>query len=249
MADPNVHLFGLAAEVARAAGLNTDMVLKAALETPPAGFALLKGEMLVTRQCMEAAVAAAAAGGMGQQAALLSASESIFPDCVDRPDTRSPVVPEAVAPSRLADGLEELHLEGALAQGAPGVVASHSQHALLSSVEARLTQEVRRLIAALSQFGRRAQAIGELLPDDAKFCKLVTGSLALLGLQLAYSFGKGLDTPIFFDDGAQYLADLGLSLNEFVREVDLDGRRFLAVALIDQQLSQVHGAADAGDEQ
>lgn len=136
-----------------------------------------------------------------------------------------------------------------LAQAAVGKIPLQAQDALLASIEARLTHEVRGLVAALDQFGRRAQTIGKDIPEGAKFCQLVTGSLALLGFQFAYAFGKGLDTPIFFDDGAKYLADLGLSLDEFVREVTLDGRRFLAVALIDQELPQLNRAADAGDKQ
>ncbi|WP_204305546.1 hypothetical protein, partial [Enterobacter ludwigii] len=30
----------------------------------------------------------------------------------------------------------------------------------------------------------------------------------------------------------------GLSLNDFIREIDLEGRKFLAVALIDKRFSQ-----------
>lgn len=116
---------------------------------------------------------------------------------------------------------------------------------LLADVEARLTKEVRGLVLALSQFGHRAQAVSEEIPADAQFCKLVTSFLGLLGFQLAYSLGKDLDKPIFLDDGRQYLADLNLSLDEFVREVNLDGRRFLAVAFVDQHAAQADGRAEA----
>lgn len=139
--------------------------------------------------------------------------------------------------------------DGGVAQAALGVQQADLKNALLAGVEARLTQKVRGLVSALDQFGRRTQLIGKDFPDCAKFCKLVAGSLTLLGFQFAYAFDKGLDTPIFFDDGAKYLADLGLGLDEFVREIDLDGRRFLAVALIDQQFAKLDGAADAGDKQ
>lgn len=120
------------------------------------------------------------------------------------------------------------------------------EHSLvLADVEARMTKEVRGLVLALSQFGHRAQAVSEEIPADAQFCKLVTSFLGLLGFQLAYSLGKDLDKPIFFDDGRQYLADLKLSLDEFVREVNLDGRRFLAVAFVDQHTPQADGRAEA----
>lgn len=119
---------------------------------------------------------------------------------------------------------------------------------LLADIEARLTDEVRRLISSLDQFARRAQLIGVEIPDSAHFCKSVTSLLALLGFQLAYSFGKGLDVPVFFDDGAEYLRKLNLSLGDFVRELTLDGRRFLAVALVDEQLDQLRCSADRSDK-
>ena len=138
---------------------------------------------------------------------------------------------------------------GAHVAEGPAAEGNEAQHALvLADIEARLTKEVRGLVASLVQFGGRAQLISEEVPADAQFSKLVTGFLALLGFQLAYSLGKDLDKPIFFDDGAQYLRDLGLSLNDFVREVELDGRRFMAVALIEQGLPKAEGAADAGEQ-
>lgn len=115
---------------------------------------------------------------------------------------------------------------------------------LLSDIEARLTKEVRGLISSLAQFGSRAQLICEEIPVNAQFCKLVTSSLQLLALQIAISLGKGLDKPIFFDDGCQYLADLGLCLDDFIREVNLDGRRFLAIALIDEKRADFFDPAD-----
>ena len=150
---------------------------------------------------------------------------------------------EASAVSRMASGCS--NGERCLTGGAEGIERVDLQHDLLAGVEARLTQEVSGLVLALHQFGSRAQAIGEEVPSSAKFCKLVTGFLGLLSLQLAYSLGKDLDKPIFFDDGRQYLADLNLSLNEFIREVDLDGRRFMAVAFVDQHSPKVDGRTEA----
>lgn len=108
---------------------------------------------------------------------------------------------------------------------------------LLSDIEARLTDEVRGLILSLTQFGGMAQSIGKEIPDNAQFCKLVTSTLQLFALQVAVALGQGLNKPVFFDDGAHYLADLGLSLNDFIREIDLDGRKFMAIALIDKKNS------------
>lgn len=147
------------------------------------------------------------------------------------------------------NGFGELNLNLGVAAATSAVDALDAQDALLlADIEARLTEEVRGLIASLHQFGCRAELIGKEIPDNAKFCKSVTLLFTLLSFQLAYSFGKGLDTPIFFDDGAEYLRKLNLSLSDFVRELTLDGRRFMAVALIDQQLGQLGRAADGGDK-
>lgn len=132
---------------------------------------------------------------------------------------------------------------------ADAVDARVSQDALvLADIEARLTQQVRWLIAALTEFGGSAQLICKEIPDGAHFTKLVSSALVLISFQLAYAFGKGLDKPIFFDDGAEYLRELNLSLSDFVREIDLDGRRFLAIALVDQQSSELGCAGDGGDK-
>lgn len=150
--------------------------------------------------------------------------------------------------------LHELQLVGldlhfAAARVAETVDACVSQDALvLADIEARLTQQVRGLIAALTEFGGSAQLVCKEIPDSAHFTKLVSSALVLISFQLAYALGKGLDKPIFFDDGAEYLRELNLCLSDFVREIDLDGRRFLAIALIDQQSSELRCAGDGGDK-
>lgn len=146
------------------------------------------------------------------------------------------------------NGGRGFNLSSVLADRAEHEEASSSQDALLSGIEARLAEEVRGLVASLDQFGRRTQLIGEELPDDAHFCKAVTGLLGLLGFQFAYALGKGLDRPIFVDDGAEYLRELSLSLNDLIREVDLDGRRFLAVALVEQGTAEVLGVGQRADQ-
>lgn len=146
-------------------------------------------------------------------------------------------------------GRAGVDLDAAFAAVAKAPGALEPQDALLlADIEARLTNEMRGLVAALRQFSSRAQLLGEEIPERAHFCKLVTALLVLLSLQLSNAFGKDLDVPIFFDDGAEYLRKLNLSLGEFVRELTLDGRRFLAVALIDQQLGQLGSTADRGDK-
>jgi hypothetical protein len=140
------------------------------------------------------------------------------------------------------------NLAFSVADGAEGVSVVDLQNAYLVGMEARLTREVKGLIGTLSQFGSRAQLISEELPVGAEFSKRVTLLLALLSLQLANALGQGLDKPIFFDDGALYLKQLGLGLDDFIREVDLDGRRFLCVALTDQGTAKGFDVGqDAGD--
>ena len=143
----------------------------------------------------------------------------------------------------------ELHLNSGVADATGAHETLDAQNALaLVNLEARLTDEVRRLVVALNQFGGRAQSIGIEVPDNAHFTKLVSSTLVLIGFQLAYALGKGLDKPIFFDDGAEYLRELNLCLSDFVREVNLDGRRFLAVALIDKQSCELSGTRDGADQ-
>lgn len=124
------------------------------------------------------------------------------------------------------------------ANAALGISAQDAQNALLANIEARLAKEVLRLISPLGEFASRAQLIGKEIPESAQFCKLITGFLALSSLHIAYAIRQMADTPIFLDDGREYLAKLGLELHELVREVDLDGRRFLAVALIDEKAGE-----------
>lgn len=123
-----------------------------------------------------------------------------------------------------------------------------NEDALLAlDVETRLTEEVRRLISALREFGGLAQTISKELPLSSKYSQLVAITLGLVSLQFSNALSKGLDKPIFLDDGAVYLKELGLGIDDLFREVDLEGRRFLAIALIDESASQILNATQKGD--
>lgn len=162
----------------------------------------------------------------------------------------SPVVPagssEAIPERRR--GWASCDVDSSFAEGAEGGVGVDPQDALLVSVEARLTEEVNRLVAALRQFSGRAQLIGKEIPDRAHFGKTVTSLLALIALQYADSLGKSLDRPLLLDDGAEYLRKFGLRLEDSIREVTLDGRRFMAVALVDEFSHEANGASEAGEQ-
>ena len=117
-----------------------------------------------------------------------------------------------VVPDRKGSGvLEGQDLDLAFAGVAEAVNATGPQDALvLADIEARLTQEVRGLIAALTQFSGNAELIRK--------------------------------------DGAEYLHELNLCLSDFVREVDLDGRSFLAIALVDKQPGKLSSSSDGVDQ-
>lgn len=128
----------------------------------------------------------------------------------------------------------------------PAVAAVASQNNLLACIEARLTEEVRHLVDALLQFSRVTQAIGKELPVSSEFGKLVTLFLSMGSLHIANALLKSRNKPLLLDDGALQLQELGLSLGEFCREITLDGRKFLAVALTDGHSSNVDQRLKAG---
>ncbi|MBX3654153.1 MAG: hypothetical protein KF686_08200 [Ramlibacter sp.] len=132
-----------------------------------------------------------------------------------------------------------LHLGGLISPAAEvkGVAATEPvaastvvQHDLLVTLEARLTDEVVHLAEALRVFAVATQEIGEELPSEAQLGKHITLFFSAAGFHLAETLLKRRDVPLLVDDGAQQLREMGLSLDELIRELDLDGRRFLAVA-------------------
>lgn len=98
--------------------------------------------------------------------------------------------------------------------------------------ETRLAGEVKSLAEALEHFSRNTQCISNELPDTARFGKSVTQFLSSGSLQVANALLRNGDRPLLSDDGAEYLRELSLDLGDFIREVELDGRRFLAIALV-----------------
>ncbi|HGB3471659.1 TPA: hypothetical protein ACIVB1_001949 [Salmonella enterica subsp. diarizonae serovar 61:l,v:z35] len=108
----------------------------------------------------------------------------------------------------------------------------------LAGIEARLTQEVKDLADALGRFSVGTRRISAELPDNSQFGKLIMRFFSDGSLQLANALLKGRDKPLLLDDGTLQLQELGLSLNDFIREISLDGRRFLAIALVDNHVDQ-----------
>lgn len=139
------------------------------------------------------------------------------------------------------------NLGAVLADGAlPVAVPVADENDLLAGLEARLADAVRNLVGALTEFGGIAQAINKELPLTAEFGKLITLFLGTSSLQVAYALMKDGDLPLLIGDGAQHLQKLGLGVDELFRELDVDGRRFLAVALVEQQPAQFPQRREAG---
>lgn len=134
------------------------------------------------------------------------------------------------------------------ADGAAPITPSVAdEHNPLARIEARLTDEVLRLARILGDFADRTKAIGDEIPDTAHFCKSVTTLYRLCALQLGNALLKGLDKPILFDDGCLYLKKLGLEVEDLFRQFDFEGRKFFAVALVDECPGNVPEEGDTGD--
>ena len=152
--------------------------------------------------------------------------------------TSSPVAGESNSIDGLGCGPGR-SLDAGLAQETQSGVFGHLQDALLASIETRLTQEMLRLVSPLREFARRSQLVREEIPNSAQFCKLISAALPLVSLHFANAILEGSKKNTFTGDGVLYLNDIGLSLNDFVREVDIDGRKFMAIALVERKSSDI----------
>lgn len=136
-----------------------------------------------------------------------------------------------------------------LAQEAlPVTLTVVDQNTLLAGIEARLAEEVRGFARTVAEFGLRTKTIREEIPESAKFCKLVSGFFPLVAFQISDALVRSPQGFTFQDDGALYLQQLGLELKDFVREVNLEGRNFLAVAFLDKRGRNVLDGAANRDE-
>ena len=175
---------------------------------------------------------------------------SITPPPIYIPKTQGINQSNAIKGARGANDVSEFFPLGAgsvLADGAaPVPFTVTSEHDLLASIETQLTKEVTDLTSSLVSFSSRVELIRNEMPASAHFSQAVAQLLSLFSLQVANALLKDSDTPLLVDDGAVYLEKLGLSLDELFREVDLDGRRFLAVALVDQRTGKVTDSSKAG---
>ena len=121
------------------------------------------------------------------------------------------------------------------------------KHSLLSLIETRLTDEVRRGAADLRRLAAAVEEIRKGVPADADFVELVLSSFELLALQLSNTFLANCKSGIFLDDGREYLRQLGLSLQDAIREIHLDGRDYVCIVKVGSGSSNLSDAVDARD--
>lgn len=160
----------------------------------------------------------------------------------------SKIIKIVTATSRESDSGYRRCLGSKVTDGAlPVPLAITSEDNLLTGIEARLAEEVSDLASALRKFGIRTQSISEELPLSSEFGKLITSFFSAGSLQLANALLQGKDKPLLLDDGAMQLHELGLSLNDFIREVTLEGRQFLAVALIKKRFPDSTDGSETGE--
>lgn len=134
------------------------------------------------------------------------------------------------------------------APGAASVLDGRDEYDLSPAVQARLTEEVLRLVAALTQFARGAQAVAESPAAVGQLDKPVAQTLALVGFQLSNSFArdpKGFGLLACSLDDVQKME---LNMRQLFHELQLDGRRFLAVALCDQSGNEVLHRTPGGEQ-
>ncbi|KEH09800.1 hypothetical protein [Delftia sp. 67-8] len=206
---------------------------------------------LLARQALTAAqrsIADLADTGDGDSGAAESIASHRWKQAAYVAPARAAVPPSADTCAEARSSLASLQGDPELATGAEGLAGVDEQNRLLAAVEARLAHEVRGLGLSFREFAFRTQAIREDIPDGAKFCKLVAGFFPLVAFQLADALLSETQVFTFQDDGAVYLKELGLEVKDFVRELELEGRKFLAVSFLDKRGRDVLDRPTDGDE-
>lgn len=158
------------------------------------------------------------------------------------PNRRPPGFPDSGAqarPSTLGQGDIGTTTGADKPVGAIAHVDGIQGDTLIPNIEARVTGEVLRLMGAVKEFGLGLQLIRKEIPPNAYFSQSITLFLALSSLNLSNALGLSVMRGIFRDGGREYITQLEMDVKHLFREINLDGRRFLAVALVDEGTSQV----------
>lgn len=111
---------------------------------------------------------------------------------------------------------------------------------LSANIQTRLTNIMRDYSIAAADFFCRSRQICEEIPArDGQFAKLVIQFEGLLALQFCNALLRTHQFfPLAYDEGL-HLQQLALKLEDFVREFDFEGKKFLAVAFNDKALDEL----------
>ena len=100
-------------------------------------------------------------------------------------------------------------------------------------IETRLTDEMRRFGVFFAESAVRLRAISEDARDDLD--KLIAASQRLLLLELSNAILKSMRECSSFAEYVDHLGELELGVRDAFREVVLDGRKFVCIALTDER--------------
>lgn len=129
---------------------------------------------------------------------------------------------------RAIDSLSANSAEPAL----PVPVTVMDENAFLASIEAGLTEEMWGLALTLAEFARVTKAICVEISKGAKFCKLVAASFSMAAFKFSDAILCRPQVFTFEDNGALYFKQLCLKLQDFVRELNFEGGKLFAIALL-----------------
>ena len=100
-------------------------------------------------------------------------------------------------------------------------------------IETRLTDEMRRLGVFFAESAVRLRAISEDARDDLD--KLIAASQRLLLLELSNAILQSMRECSSLAEYVDHLGELELGVRDAFREVVLDGRKFVCIALTDER--------------
>ena len=113
-------------------------------------------------------------------------------------------------------------------------------------IETRLTDEMRRFGAFFAESAVRLRAIGEDARDDLD--KLIAASQRLFLLELSNAILKSMRECSSLAEYVDHLGELELGVRDAFREVVLEGRKFVCVALTDERAREFFRGHKGGEQ-
>lgn len=141
-------------------------------------------------------------------------------------------------------------LDAIAASAAPPVpVPVADEYALLACVEARLTEEMRRLVLAIRQFSSGAQSVCEEFDSaGTEVLKDVPIFFGLAALKIADGLEKFADAGVFLEHGVLDIDRLLSEIDKLFKKFEFEGQQFLAIALPNKSAADFFGCADGRQE-